>query len=142
MTSCDCSGVKTKCDCSGAKTKKESVAKKEQSVNATDDSVEALYFHNKKRCITCNAIESLALESLQSNFADMIKDGKISFKVIAISDKENKEIVDKYEVTWSSLIVKRGDNIVNLTDMGFKYAKGQPEVFKTKFKESVTNILK
>lgn len=63
-------------------------------------------------------------------------------KVIDLSKKENEATADKYEVTWSSLILDRNGKVENLTDMGFSYAKGQPEVFKAKLVEAITSMAK
>ncbi|MDD3037437.1 nitrophenyl compound nitroreductase subunit ArsF family protein [Bacteroides sp.] len=101
------------------------------------DVTKVLYFHGKQRCVTCNAIEKLTKEVL-----DSLANEKIVMKVINLSKTENEAIADKYEVTWSSLILDRNGKVENLTDMGFSYAKGQPEVFKTKLIEAINNITK
>lgn len=62
--------------------------------------------------------------------------------MIDISTLEGEKIADKYELTWSSLIIDRKGKMENLTDMGFSYAKGEPEVFKTKLKEALNKMLK
>lgn len=99
------------------------------------DVTEVLYFHGRQRCITCNAIEKLTKEVVDSLASD-----KIVMKVIDISKSENQATADKYEVTWSSLILDRGGKMENLTDMGFGYAKNQPAVFKAKLTEALTKI--
>lgn len=101
------------------------------------DVTEVLYFHGKQRCVTCNAIERLTKE-----VTDSLANEKLVMKIIDISKKENEAIADKYEVTWSSLILDRDGKVENLTDMGFSYAKGQPEVFKTKLVEAINNMAK
>ncbi len=122
--------------CGNAQKKTENVATQTNS-----DKIEVLYFHGKQRCITCRAIETLTNEVLDSDFAEAQKSGKVIFKIIDISQKENEAIADKYEVTWSSLILDKGGKVVNLTDMGFSYAKNQPEVFKSKLKEEIAKLL-
>lgn len=108
--------------------------------------VELLYFHGKQRCITCNAIEKATKEVLYKDFAQQLKDGKVLFKVIDISTKEGERIADKYEVTWSSLYInqwkdgKEARN--NMTDFGFSYAKGSPDVFKAGVKKKMDELLK
>lgn len=99
----------------------------------TDDCVLVLYFHAKKRCATCNAIERLTKEVV-----DSIANDKVVMRVIDIS--ENEAIADKYEVTWSSLILDRGGRVENLTEMGFGCAKTQPEVFKAELTDAITRI--
>lgn len=118
--------------CGGNASKKQATTKVQQS-----DITEVLYFHGKQRCITCNAIEKLTKEVI-----DSLANEKVVMKIIDISQKENEATADKYEVTWSSLILDRGGKVENLTDMGFSYAKGQPEVFKTKLVEAINNITK
>ncbi len=119
-------------------------AEKKQSVNsnAKDTCIEVLNFHSKQRCVTCRAIESLTKEVVSAYFAKEQKEGKVIYRDIDISQKENEKIAEKYEVTWSSLILDKGGIVVNLTEMGFSYAKGQPEVFKSKLKEEILKLLK
>lgn len=122
-------------------------ANTQTSTKATQkDVIEVLYFHGKQRCITCNAIEKLTKEVIDKDFAQQLKDGKIVFKVIDISTKEGEKIADKYEVTWSSLYInkwkdgKEAKN--NMTDFGFSYAKGSPDVFKAGIKKKIDELLK
>lgn len=117
---------------------KDDTSKKTQTTVETKqtDCVEILYFHGKKRCVSCNAIERLTQE-----LVDSLNNDKILMKVIDISQKENEIIADKYEITWSSLILDRNGKVENLTDMGFNYAKNQPELFKQKLLERLTKIL-
>lgn len=117
---------------------KDDTSKKTQTTVETKqtDCVEILYFHGKKRCVSCNAIERLTKE-----LVDSLNNDKILMKVIDISQKENEIIADKYEITWSSLVLDRNGKVENLTDMGFNYAKNQPELFKQKLLERLTKIL-
>lgn len=99
------------------------------------DTIEVLYFHSKKRCITCNAIETLTKEVV-----DSLANGKIIMKIVDISKDKNEAIANKYEVTWSSLIISGNGKIDNLTKMGFGYAKNKPAEFKAKLLESLNKI--
>lgn len=122
-------------------------ANAQTSTQATQkDAIEVLYFHGKQRCITCNAIEKLTKEVIDKDFAQQLKDGKIVFKVIDISTKEGEKIADKYEVTWSSLYINKWKNGKeaknNMTDFGFSYAKGSPDVFKAGIKKKIDELLK
>lgn len=117
------------------------------STKATQkDVIEVIYFHGKQRCISCNAIEKLTREVIDKDFITQFKDGKIIFKVIDISTKEGEKTADKYEVTWSSLFInkwKDGEETKNnLTDFGFSYAKGSPDVFKAGVKKKIDELLK
>lgn len=108
--------------------------------------VEILYFHGKQRCITCNAIERLTKEVLDKEFAQQLTDGKVVFQTIDLSTKEGEKIADLYEVTWSSLFINKWkdgkETKHNMTDFGFSYAKGSPDVFKEGVKKEVNELLK
>lgn len=113
---------------------------------AQKEYVEVLYFHGKQRCVTCNAIEKLTKEVVEKDFAEQLKNGKVVFKVIDISTKEGEKIADKYEVTWSSLYINKWkdgkETKNNMTDFGFSYAKGSPDVFKAGVKKKIDELLK
>ena len=110
------------------------------------DYVEVLYFHGKQRCATCMAIESNTKATMKKNFADQIKKGKVTFKVIDISKKENEKIAEKYEVTWSSLFIVRHKNgketYKNMTEFAFANARKSPDVFRAGVVKSVNEMLR
>lgn len=118
--------------CDGNTSKKQATTRAGQS-----DVTKVLYFHGKQRCITCNAIGKLTKEVV-----DSLAKEKVVMKIIDLSKKENEATADRYEVTWSALILDRSGKIENLTDMGFSYAKRQPDVFKAKLVEAINNITK
>lgn len=108
------------------------------------DRIEVLYFHGAQRCITCRAIEKHTKELLDSLYASEMENGTIVYKAIDISQKENQDIAEKYEVTWSSLFINKWDNgnenANNMTEYAFSYAKGQPETFKTGLKDKIEEL--
>lgn len=118
------------------------VAQKEVVVK---NHVEVLYFHGKQRCATCMAIESNAKAALAEHFAEQMKSGDVVFRVIDISQKENEALAEKYEVTWSSLLVvkyKDGqETYENLTDFAFGHARKSPEDFKAGVVEAINAML-
>ena len=124
------------------KAKTETQSKDEKQPNH----VEVIYFHSTQRCITCRAIEKHTIEVLDSLYAKEKADGKVVFKVIDISQKENEPIADKYEVTWSSLFVngwKDGKETVNnLTEFSFSNARNAPDKFKKGLKTKIDELLK
>ena len=105
-----------------------------------------LYFHGAQRCVTCKAIEANTKALLDSLYSNEIADGKIVYKIIDISQKENEKVADKYEVTWSSLFVNRWKNgteeVNNMTEFGFANAKNDPDSFKNGIKSKIDELLK
>ncbi len=108
--------------------------------------VEVLYFHGKQRCATCKAIEANAKEVVEAQFADELKKGDVVFRIVDISRPENERIAEKYEVTWSSLILVKHaggkEQAENLTEFAFGNARTAPETFKKAVVEKVTSLLK
>ena len=108
--------------------------------------VEVLYFHSKQRCVTCRSIEQNTQELLKANFSRQLKEGKVVYRVIDISKRENARMAEKYEVTWSSLFIvqHKGDKemVENLTEFAFGHSHTQPEVFKADITEKIRKALK
>lgn len=104
---------------------------------AESDGIEVLYFHGKQRCATCIAIEKQTKQAVEE-----LGDNRLTMRTIDISKKENESIVEKYEVAWSTLIVVKDGNVLNLTDLGFSLARNNPDGFREKFKSEIKQLLK
>ena len=119
---------------------------KAQEQQPPKDHVEVLYFHGQQRSITWAAIEKNTKETVETLFADELKDGSLVFKSIDISQSENEEIINKYEVTWSSLFItkwKNGkDSTENLTEYAFAKALSAPDTFKANVTQKIRQLLK
>lgn len=119
-------------------------AKNESKEQVKNDVVEVLYFHNKQRCATCVAIEKNTTELLETTFADKLRSGKLVFKSVDITEEET--LADKYEVSWSSLIIvdydKNGkEESTNMTEFAFGNAQTNPESFKKGVAEQINTML-
>ena len=119
-------------------------AKNESNEQVKNDVVEVLYFHNKQRCATCVAIEKNTTELLETTFADKLRSGKLVFKSVDITEEET--LADKYEVSWSSLIIvdydKNGkEESTNMTEFAFGNARTNPESFKKGVAEQINTML-
>ena len=51
--------------------------------------IEVIDFHSTRRCMTCNAIESSTIYTLNNYFPEEMKSGTISFRTINVDEKEN-----------------------------------------------------
>lgn len=110
------------------------------------DCVEVLCFHGKQRCITCRTIEETTENLVNTEFAEEIKNGKLVFRIIDITEKENEKIADKYEVTWSSLFIVRHkdgkEKVENMTEFAFANARKSPDTFKAGVSAKIKEMLK
>ncbi len=110
-----------------------------------EDVVEILYFHGKKRCITCQAIEDLTKEVVEESFADAINNKKLVFKIVDFSTPDGEKIANEYEIAWSAILINKwegGKETVNdLTKFGFAKAKNFPEEYKEGIRTEIAKIL-
>ena len=124
--------------CGSAEMKKET-----SPINGNNNMIEVLYFHGKQRCATCVAIEENAKYVVDSIFTIDVENNKIAFKVLEIG--ENEVLADKYEVSWSSLILvdynDGVETVENMTDFAFEYARTEPEIFINGLSEQITSML-
>lgn len=119
---------------------------KESKSTSQKDVVEVLYFHGKQRCATCMAIEKEAKTVVNGKFANAVKSGKLKFRIIDITKAENEAIANKYEITWSSLVVvkhKGGkEQAENMTKFAFANARSKPDVFRSELTKKINGLLK
>lgn len=112
----------------------------------TDKYVEVLYFHGKQRCVTCKAIEKYTREVVYTDFAELVKSGKVRFKEVDISTSEGEKLANKYRVSWSSLYVngwKNGKEERNdMTQFSFQNARNKTDLFKKEVKKKINQLLK
>lgn len=129
--------------CGGGKTEyKQETAEgttPEQTVVNTDAStVNVYYFHGKQRCKTCLAIEEVTKKVIADNYKDNLK---VKFVEINIDEDKNKDIVEKYEIAFSSLLVVKGEDHTDLTEQAFANAVNSPDVLTSLIKDEVNKQL-
>ncbi len=110
---------------------------------ATADKVEVIYFHRAQRCYSCIYAEAGTRYTVETYFADELASGKVTFEVFNVEDKENTTIVKKYGAFTSSLFINTirdgTDHIEEVTDIWFVLGKDERfvEVVKSKIEESL-----
>jgi hypothetical protein len=94
--------------------------------------IEAYYFHNTARCVTCKAVESEAKANLENLYGKMVV-----FQSLDLEDTANKAISEKLNISGQTLLIVKGDKQINLTNEGFMYARTNPAKFKSILKKKV-----
>ena len=103
---------------------------------AATNQVEAYYFHNTARCVTCKTVESETKANLENLYGS-----QVTFKALNLEDDETKAIAKKLKVSGQTLLLVKGDKKINITNEGFMYARTNPAKFKAVIKEKVDGLL-
>lgn len=105
-----------------------------KSGNTPEKFVEILYFHGKKRCATCLAIEKETKAVTETALAEEISDGTVVFRSIDLSEDKNSVIAEKYGITWSSLVLVNHcdgkETYEDMTRFAFATARNSPAEFR------------
>lgn len=117
-----------KADVKEATTESSEHSSKAVSVANTDPAtVFVYYFHGKQRCKTCIAVQKFTQEAVEQMYGD---NQKVQFLEVLTDEAGNKELVEKYGVTWNALIVAKGDDHIDMTQNAFANPQGVKEMLK------------
>lgn len=117
----------------------ETVMQEQEQINMADASViKVYYFHGKQRCKTCIAIENVTKNTIADSYND---NPKVKFVEIDIDEDKNKEIVEKYEIAFSSLLIAKGEDYTDLTEQAFANAVNSPDALTSLIKEEVNKCI-
>jgi len=104
--------------------------------------VEVYYFHYTRRCVTCQAVETETLKSIQQLYPEQFKKGLITFKSVNLDEENSKVLADKCKAEGQSLLVISNNKRIDLTEQGFMYAKSQPDKLKVELSKVIQPLLK
>ena len=123
--------------CTGKAQNKSTVTKVEAKT------IQVYDFHTTNRCITCKAIEANTKYTLDTYFAEELKDGTITFQILNIDD-ENYELAKKFKASGTSLFLNvigsQKEKQIDLTAFAFTYGKKQ-EDFSNRLKNKLKKQL-
>ena len=103
--------------------------------------VEVYYFHYTHRCVTCQAVESETLKSIQQLYPAEFKKGLITFKSVNLDEKTSDALAKKCKAEGQALLVISGGKRIDLTEQGFMYAKSSPDKLKAELKKTIDPLL-
>ena len=105
-----------------------------------------VYFHSERRCPTCISIEDNTKKTLNTYFANQLKDGTITFQVLNVDESKNTKMVEKYKAEGSSLFLTKvsGSKETNtdVTNFAFSYSRNQADKFIAGLKAEIEKNLK
>jgi hypothetical protein len=109
---------------------------KKEVKGSVSNKLEAYYFHNTSRCVTCKTVESEAKADLENLYGS-----QVTFKALNLEEDSTKPIAEKLKISGQTLLIVKGDQQINLTNEGFLYARTNPVKFKKIIKEKVDKLL-
>lgn len=98
--------------------------------------IKVYYFFGTHRCETCQAVERVSRKVVTKDYPDIVE-----FEAYNREMDENKNLVEKYQVSGQTLLVVKGDEIVDLTNEAFMYARNSPDRLKKKIRETIDAML-
>ena len=109
--------------------------------NVLSEDVQVYYFHNTKRCATCNAVENETMVALEMFYEDKLKAGTIDFTSMNLEEDEGKTMAQTLHVSGQTLLIVKGETKLNLTNEGFMNARTNPTKFHEIIKTQIDKLL-
>jgi hypothetical protein len=109
--------------------------------NDRDGDLQVYYFHFTKRCATCNAVENETRMALETFYSDQVKKGQISFTSLNLEEEDGKAMAQELNVSGQTLLLVKGNEMVNLTNDGFMNARTKPDKFHEILKSNIDKLL-
>ena len=109
--------------------------------NVQSDDIQVYYFHNTKRCATCNAVEDETLMALELFYKENIEAGTIEFTSLNLEEEEGESMAQELQVSGQTLLLVKGETKVNLTNDGFMNARTNPTKFHEILKSQIDQLL-
>ena len=98
--------------------------------------IEVYYFHYTRRCVTCQAVETVSGEAVKELYGDTIP-----FTEYNLDETEGKEKAKELGISGQTLLIVNGDKKINITNEGFMYARSNPEKLKQVISDHITSML-
>jgi predicted membrane-bound dolichyl-phosphate-mannose-protein mannosyltransferase len=108
--------------------------------SVSEQKIEVYYFHNTRRCATCQAVEAVTKRTLEENYPEQMKDGMIAFQSLNIEEDVNEPLARELHVSGQTLLFVKDGKKKDLTNDAFMYARTNPEKFQEKIIETLDNL--
>lgn len=113
----------------------------QKSETVISGDLQVYYFHNSKRCATCNAVEDETKVALEMFYENNIKEGTINFTSLNLEEEDGEKMAQSLQVNGQTLLIVKGDARVNLTNEGFLNARTNPTKFHEILKTQIDQLL-
>lgn len=122
--------------CQGNSKSETSTTVEKSSNELVDNQIQVIQFHSENRCITCNKIEALTLETLKSY-------PELRFQLVNVDDANNEQLSEQFEATGTALFLYNPSTKekLDLTEFAFMTAGDEPE-FEAELKAEIEKFSK
>ncbi len=114
--------------------------KSSQEVITDAAKVEVYYFHNTRRCQTCNAVEEVTVATIKEYYSKQYDSGEITFQSLNLEEDSGEEAARELKVSGQTLLIIKDGKKKDLTNDAFMYAKSKPEKLKDKIHKVIGTI--
>ena len=86
-----------------------------ERTGSPEESLMVYYFHGNIRCATCEAIESQTREVVENDFAEQLKTGELTWKILNYEEPASTDLVAEFDVHMANVVLcrMRGDEQLN-----------------------------
>lgn len=105
-----------------AKTEDAATAQAVQVQEPTSDELQAYYFHFNRRCVTCEAVESVSSNALKAMLGS-----DFQLKSLNLDEATTAALANKLGVTGQTLLLVKGEKQIDLTNEAFMNARSNPD---------------
>lgn len=126
--------------CNAPKTDNQASLNQNDEIVQSDD-IKVYYFHNTKRCATCNAVEDETKMALAMFYPEQTEAGTIEFTSLNLEEEEGESMAQELEVSGQTLLLVKGESRVNLTNDGFMNARTNPTRFHEILRAHIDDLL-
>jgi hypothetical protein len=77
------------------------------NIETAADGLTVYYFHSNTRCPTCQAIESQAHETVQTDFAAQLSSGAVTWKILNYEQPANAQLAKKFEIQMPVVVLAK-----------------------------------
>ncbi|PLW95736.1 MAG: hypothetical protein C0591_10435 [Marinilabiliales bacterium] len=107
---------------------------------AATDKVEVYYFHNTRRCATCEAVEAVTKSALEETYPEQMKNGTMTFQSLNVEEESNEPLARELHVSGQTLLIVKDGKQKDLTNDAFMYARSNPDKLKEKIVNTITKL--
>lgn len=104
-----------------------------------NDTLVVYYFHGNQRCMTCNKIEELARQAINSKYAAELSAGTVEFKSVNVEATENEHFINDFQLSTRSVVMQKGEKYEKF-DAVWTLVR-EPEKFTTYIQDGAAKML-